>query len=204
MTPDRLARQMQFIVEIDKVKTILRNTWLMDGSRHENDAEHSWHLAVMALLLGEYANEKGIDLLRVVSMVLIHHVVEIDAGDILVYALNSPEARQAKVQRERDAADRIFGLLPDNQAAHFRGLWDEFEERQTPEARFAAALDRVQPMMHNYFTQGRAWLEHGVSADQVIAINRHVEQGAETLWEYASDLIRTAVEKGYLLPAREA
>jgi putative hydrolase of HD superfamily len=192
---DRLRRQVEFLIEIDKLKGVFRQTWLMDGSRRENDAEHSWHLAVMAVLLSEYAAEEDVDLLRVVKMVLVHDLVEIDAGDVLVYDRGKDPEWQA---REREAAQRIFRMLPADQAEEVRGLWEEFEGRATPEARFAAALDRFQPMLHNYLTQGKAWQQHGVTSDQVIAHNRHMAEGAPRLWEYAYNLIRDAVERGYL------
>jgi putative hydrolase of HD superfamily len=192
---DRLRRQVEFLIEIDKLKGVFRQTWLMDGSRRENDAEHSWHLAVMAVLLSEYAAEREVDLLRVVKMVLVHDLVEIDAGDVLVYHRGKSSEWQA---REREAAERIFRILPADQADELRGLWEEFEGRVTPEARFAAALDRFQPMLHNYQTQGKAWRQHGVTSDQVIAHNRHMTEGAPRLWEYAHHLIRDAVERGYL------
>ena len=191
----RLAQQIQFIVEIDKLKRILRQTWLMDQSRRENDAEHSWHLAMMAILLAEYSREPELDLLRVLKMVLVHDIVEIDAGDTFVY---DEEGFKDKAQREQAAADRLFGMLPADQAAEFRSLWDEFEARQTPEARYAAALDRLQPNLHNYYTQGRAWQEHGVTKAQVIARNRHMAEGAPRLWEFAQGLFDDAVRRGYL------
>jgi putative hydrolase of HD superfamily len=192
---DRLRRHVEFLIEIDKLKGVFRQTWLMDGSRRENDAEHSWHLAVMALLLSEYAAEPEVDLLRVVKMVLVHDLVEIDAGDVLVYDRSESSEWQA---REREAAERVFRILPTDQAGEFRGLWEEFEARATREARFAAALDRFQPILHNYQTQGKAWREHGVTSEQVIAHNRHMAEGAPRLWEYAHNLIRDAVKHGYL------
>jgi putative hydrolase of HD superfamily len=193
--PDRLRRQIEFTLEIDKVKGVFRQTWLADASRRENDAEHSWHLAVMAVLLAEYAAEPELDVARVVRMVLVHDLVEIDAGDTFVY---DRDHDTEWAERERRAAERIFGMLPPDQAREFRGLWDEFEARATPEARFAAGLDRLQPILHNYHTQGRVWQEHGVTADQVIAHNRHMAEGAPRLWEYAHGLILDAVERGYL------
>jgi len=147
------------------------------------------------VLLSEYAAEGEVDLLRVVKMVLVHDLVEIDAGDVLVYDRGKNSEWQV---REREAAERIFGLLPADQAGEFRGLWAEFEARATPEARFAAALDRFQPILHNYQTQGKAWREHGITSDQVIAHNRHMAEGAPRLWEYARNLVRDAVERGYL------
>ena len=195
MTTDRLAQQIRFIIEIDKVKQVFRQTYIMDGSRKENDAEHSWHLAVMTMLLSEYAAEQDIDVLRVMKMVLVHDLVEIDAGDVLVY---DDAGNADKAEREQKAADRIFAILPADQASELRALWDEFEARQTGESRFAAALDRLQPLLHNYHTQGAAWREHGVTVDRVIARNCHVADGSPTLWAYAEGFIRDAVEKGYL------
>jgi putative hydrolase of HD superfamily len=190
----RLDAQIRFVVEIDKVKHVLRQTDLMDGSRRENDAEHSWHLAVMALLLAEHA-AGDVDPARVVRMVLIHDLVEIDAGDTFCY---DEEGAKDKAEREQAAADRIFAMLPDDQAADFRALWDEFEARETPDAKFAASLDRLQPLLHNYHTQGAAWRRHGIVRSQVVSRNRHIAEGAPALWEYARRLIDDAVAKGYL------
>ncbi|OPZ31050.1 MAG: hypothetical protein BWZ02_00438 [Lentisphaerae bacterium ADurb.BinA184] len=172
----RLRRQLEFIVEIDRLKGILRQTWLTDRSRPENDAEHSWHLAVMALVLAEYA-PSGTDLSRAVRMLVVHDLVEIDAGDTFVY------------DERRSAAD---------QGCELRNLWEEFERRDTPEARFAAALDRLQPMLHNYLTGGLAWRKHGVTADRVHARNRHIGDGSPALWDVAQAIIGTAVERGFL------
>jgi len=192
---DRLLRQVEFLVEIDKLKGIFRRTWLIDQSRLENDAEHSWHVALLAVLLLEHAAGGDLDVLRVVKMLLIHDLVEIDAGDTYVY---DEVGRLDQPQREREAADRIFNMLPGDQAVEFRGLWDEFEARATPEARYAAALDRLQPFLHNYFTQGKAWQEHGVTSDRVLLRTRPIADGAPALWPYVEDLVRDAVEKGYL------
>ena len=192
---DRLARQIEFILEIDKLKQILRQTSLADGSRRENDAEHSWHLAVMAVLLAEYAAGPQIDLARVIRMLLVHDLVEIDAGDTFHY---DEAGNQDKPQREQAAADRLFGLLPADQGAELRGLWEEFEARRTPEARYAAALDRLQPNLLNLHTQGKLWREHGITSRQVIARNRHMAEGAPELWRYAESRIREAVAKGHL------
>ncbi len=192
---DRLERQLRFVREIDRVKGIQRQTWLMDLSRKENDAEHSWHLGVMATMLAEYAAEP-VDVGRVVGMVLLHDVIEIDAGDTFVYA--DDDARADQHLRESRAADRIFAILPADQAAEARAMWDEFEARRTPEAKFAAALDRLQPLMHNYYTEGAAWREHGVKMSRVIERNRHMAEGSPRLWAYAESLIRAAAEKGYL------
>ncbi len=195
MDAGRLGRQIGFILEIDKLKSVLRRTWLTDQSRRENSAEHSWHLALMTVLLREYAAEKDLDVLRVVKMVLIHDLVEIDAGDTLVYDTVGARDKRA---REEKAADRLFRLLPPDQAAEIRGLWEEFEDRRTPEARYAAALDRLQPILHNYHTQGRAWKEHGVTSAMVIDRNQHIAEGSPSLWEFVQGLVRDAVAKGYL------
>lgn len=191
----RLAQQLAFIREIDKLKRVSRRTLLLDGSRFENDAEHSWHLAVMAVLLKEYANVPAMDLARVIKMVLIHDIVEIDAGDTYCY---DEKGNVDKLAREKLAATRIFGLLPAEQQVEFHALWEEFEKRLTPEAQFAAALDRVQPLMHNYFTQGVVWRDHGVTRSKVLDRNRHVQDGSRPLWQFAEALIQDAVERGYL------
>ncbi len=195
MNDSRLAKQVEFIVEIDKLKQVYRRTWLADKSRRENDAEHSWHLGVMAVLLLEHAQQPQLDLLRVLKMVLIHDLVEIDAGDTFAY---DDAGAMDKAERETAAADRVFGLLPADQAAEFRTIWEEFEARRTPEAKYAAALDRFQPMLHNYVTQGKAWQEHGITADQVIARNQHMVEGSPALWDYAREFVADAVAKGYL------
>lgn len=196
-TPDRLRRQIEFIVEIDKMKSIYRQSYIADRSRNENDAEHSWHIATMALLLCEHANDSGIDMLRVVKMLLVHDLVEIDAGDTFAY---DEQGHETKAQREEAAARRLFGLLPDEQRDEFYRLWREFEERTTPEAKFAVAMDRLQPMLMNYYSEGAAWRKHGVTSDRVLAYNRKIAEGSEELWRFAQELIRDAVAKGYLLP----
>jgi len=192
---ERLDRQMRFVTEIDKLKGVLRQTMLAGPGRRENSAEHSWHLAVMALVLAEYA-PPGTDIGRVTGMLLLHDLVEIDAGDLFAYADQAQQARQEAA--ERAAADRIFALLPEGQAADFRGLWDEFEERRTPEARFARALDRLQPMLANLETGGGTWQEHGITADQVLAKVRLIEDGSAALGRYARDLVDGAVRDGLL------
>ena len=191
----RLGRQIEFIREVDKLKTIERQTLITDGTRQENDAEHSWHLALMALILGEHAGTDGLDLLRVVRMALVHDLVEIDAGDTYAY---DTTGYHDKAEREIAAAERIFNLLPADQAAEIRALWDEFEAAQTPEARFANALDRLQPLMHNVFTQGRMWQHHGVKKSQVIGRTCKIADGAPALWEFARELIDSAVARGQL------
>jgi putative hydrolase of HD superfamily len=199
MTGDRLNDQIRFILEIDKLKGVLRRTYLADGSRRENSAEHSWHVAMMAMVLAEHANEP-VDVGRVVRMLLVHDIVEVDAGDTFVYDTVGAES---KADRERRAADRIFGLLPTEQGSDVRALWEEFEAARTPDARFAAALDRMMPVLHNVHTGGRAWRENSVTADMVIGRNRRIADGSRTLWEYVRGLIERAVERGHLAPPHE-
>ena len=194
MNLDRLSRQLDFIVEVDELKHVLRQTLLIRDRRQENDAEHSWHLALMAVLLAEHAASE-IDLPRVVKMVLIHDLVEIDAGDTFAY---DEEAHADKEDRERAAAERIFNLLESDQAVELRALWDEFEARETGDSRFAAALDRLQPLLLNYHAGGDTWRKHDVRRHQVVARNRHIEDGSPALWAYASDLIDRAVAEGKL------
>lgn len=181
----RLNKLVDFCMEMDKLKYIQRQTYVADGSRQENDAEHSWHLALMAVLFSEYANEK-IDVLRVIKMVLIHDAVEIDAGDTFAY---DEKANQSKREREELAANRIFHILPEDLAKEFRDLWEEFEALETKESKFANTLDRMQPVMLNDATNGRAWRNHGVYADQVLKRNENTKLGSKTLWEYVCSLI---------------
>lgn len=189
---DRLHQQLQFIIETDKLKSILRRTGLMDGSRRENSAEHSWHLALMALVLAEHANE-SIDMVRVVKMLLVHDVVEIDADDTFCYDTAGMADKEA---RELRAAERLFGQLPDPQGADLMALWQEFEARQTPESRFANALDRMQPAIANYRTGGGTWREYGVTQEQVMERLSPIAEGSQTLWTYVQKLIEEAVERG--------
>ncbi len=194
LNTERLERQIAFILEVDRLKSILRRSYLLNETRHENSAEHSWHLAVMALVLAEHANAK-VNTLRVLKMLLVHDIVEIDSGDTYIY---DAAGNDTKAERENAAARRIFGLLPEDQQAELTQLWQEFEARETPEARFAAALDRLMPLLHNYHTEGRSWREHGISEAQVMRLNSHMADGSQTLWEYAEALIKEATAKGYL------
>ncbi|CAL1240687.1 Putative hydrolase of HD superfamily [Candidatus Methylocalor cossyra] len=194
---DRLKQQIAFIVELDRLKTVLRQSWLTDGGRRENSAEHSWHIALMGLVLAEYANAP-VNLPRVIAMLLVHDVVEIDAGDVLVY---DEAGNLDKAERERRAAARIYGLLPPDQARELCALWEEFEAQRTDEAKFAAALDRLMPLLHNFLTEGRTWRQHGITADRVLARNAAIGEGSTALWRYARELIEEAVERGYLPPA---
>jgi len=190
----RLARQIGFLVETDKAKSVFRQSYLADSSRKENDAEHMWHLALCVLVLGEYA-DPPVDLVRVLKMVLIHDIVEIDAGDTYIY---DEVARATQAEREGRAADRLYGLLPPDQEAELREIWEEFEARVTAESRFAAAVDRLQPVLLNVAGEGRAWLEHAMSADRVRAVNSKVAEGAPVLWDYLSALLDEAVSRGWL------
>lgn len=194
MTDSRLSRQIGFILEIDRLKSVVRRTILLDRSRRENSAEHSWHLALMALVLSEYASEP-IDPLRVLQMVLVHDIVEIDAGDTYCY---DEAANEGKLEREERAAERLFALLPEDQGAPMRSLWQEFEVGESADARFAAALDRLQPLLHNYHTEGQAWRENGVVKRQVIDRNSPISDGSQRLWDYAREFIDDAVAEGYL------
>ena len=177
----RIDRQFDFIREIDKEKFITRQTFLSDAKRRENDAEHAWHMAIMTLLLSEYANEE-IDVLRVLSMLLIHDLVEIDAGDTYAY---DEEGKQTQRVREVKAADRIYGILPEDQGEKLRELWEEFEEAQTPEAKFAHVMDNVQPAMLNDYTEGKDWIAKGVRLSQILERNAHTAEGSQKLWDDA-------------------
>ena len=192
---DRFKQQIEFILEVDKLKHVLRQTILMDKSRRENSAEHSWHIALTVMVLSEYARDADIDFFRVMKILLIHDLIEIDAGDTYCY---DDQGRKDQGQREKLAADRIFNILPPDQAGTFRDLWDEFEERKTPESRFANALDRVQPLLHNYFTRGQTWQDNDIKSDQVKARMQPVDDGAPALWNYVRLLISDAVKKGFL------
>ena len=192
---DRFKKLVEFILEVDKLKNILRQTPLVDGSRRENSAEHSWHIALMVPLLSEYANDKNVDFFRVMQMLLVHDLVEIDAGDTYCY---DAQGYRDKRQREEKAANRIFAILPADLARSLRALWDEFEERKSPESRFANTLDRLQPLLHNYFTRGQSWRQHGVKSTQVLLRLEPVKEGSRRLWHYACEMIEDAVRRGYL------
>ena len=195
MEKSRLDKQIDFCREIDKEKFIGRQTYLSDGIRKENDAEHAWHMAIMTILLSEYANEQ-IDVLKTVTMLLIHDIVEIDAGDTYAY---DEEGKKTQREREVKAAERIFGLLPEDQGEKFRALWEEFEAWETPEARFAHSMDNMQPTMLNDATDGKSWVEHGVKLSQILERNKNMSKGSEVLWDYAfQNFIHPHVEKGHI------
>lgn len=186
----RLEQQMNFLLEVDKLKSIIRQNYLIDGSRKEDDADHSWHLALMCAILSEHANEK-IDVIKTITMVLIHDIVEIDAGDTYAY---DPAANVSKRERELAAAERIFNLLPKDQAEEIRSLWDEFEESVTPEARFATTLDRIQPLLLNAGSNGKSWKEHKVTLSQIMKRNEVTPEGSKALWEYELKVIQKNVD----------
>ncbi len=195
----RLDAQLAFVTEVGRLKGVLRQTTLAGLDRRENSAEHSWHLAMMAIALAEHA-PAGTDLNRVIGMVLIHDLVEIDAGDLFVYADQQEQDRQEVA--EQIAAERIFAILPPQQAMTMRRLWEEFSQRHSSEARFARALDRLQPMLENLAVGGGTWQRHGITADQVLEKVRLIDEGSATLGSYARDLVSHAVTIGILAPAR--
>ena len=183
MDRERLEKQFAFCREIDKEKQIGRQTYLADGSRKENDAEHAWHMAVMALLLSEYSNEE-IDVFRTIRLLLIHDLVEIYAGDTFAY---DETAKQSQQERERQAADQLFGILPEDQGQMMRELWEEFEAEESREAKFARTMDNIQPMMLNDASEGKSWQEHGVCLSQILCRNQRTAEGSEILWNYAKE-----------------
>ncbi|MGV4926761.1 HD domain-containing protein (plasmid) [Streptomyces sp. BHT-5-2] len=193
-TPERLRRQIEFIIEVDRLKDVFRRSPLLAADRRENDAEHSWHLSLMTLVLAEYADEP-IDTGKVLALVVLHDLVEIYAGDTFLY-----DTAAAADQREREqaAADRLFALLPTDQQAHFRSLWDEFEERRTPEARFAKAMDRLQPLLLNYGNRGGTWRTPGVTEQDVLTRKSVIKDASADLWRYAQDLIHTGADNGWV------
>ncbi|HHF2856131.1 TPA: HD domain-containing protein [Vibrio diabolicus] len=192
---ERLEKQLALVIELDKLKSILRRTRVKSAEgRLENSGEHSWHVTLMAILMEEHANAP-VDICRVMKMLLIHDVVEIDAGDTFVYDTAAP---QEQVEKEIRAAERLFGMLPSDQEQELLALWHEFEAAQTDDAKYAKALDRLIPMLLNYHNNGQSWKEHGVSREQALTINKRIEFGSVTLWDKAKELIEEATEKGWL------
>ena len=191
---EKLEKQIAFLLEIDKMKSILRRTYHIDGARHENDAEHSWHLALYAITLAEYADEE-IDISKVIKLVLVHDLVEVYAGDTYIY---DEEGKKTQEKREKEAAITLFSLLPDDQAHYFHSLIDEFNGKKTPEARFAGALDRLQPLLHNYYSSGKSWQEHDIAAEDVRKVNASVADGSKALWTLAGAIIDDAKKQGWL------
>lgn len=192
---ERLLKQIEFIVEIDKAKQIFRQNVVIGTTRNENDAEHSWHLAVMAILLSEHSVAEEIDIFKVIKMVLIHDLVEIYAGDTFCY---DEKANEDKQQREELAAEKLFSILPSDQTKEMWDLWSEFEDKKTPEACFAACLDRLQPLILNYNTEGHTWKNPGVNSTKVLKRNEPLKQNTPSLWEYVNEIIEDSIEKGYL------
>lgn len=196
---ERLEKQLDFIREIDKEKMIKRQNYITDCETREDDAQHAWHMAIMTLLLKEYANE-DIDVLKTVTMLLIHDLVEVYAGDTYAY---DEEGKKTQAEREAKAADKLYGLLPEDQGEYLKNLWYEFEEQKTPEARFARTMDCFQPLILNDATDGRAWKEHGVKRSQVLKRNERVRLGSEKIWEYEKEnLIEKNVRNGNIIDDR--
>lgn len=196
MDEKRLEQQIAFCREIDKEKFIGRQTWLTGATRKENDAEHAWHMAVMTVLLSEYANEE-IDVLRTMTMLLIHDLVEIYAGDTYAY---DEEGKKTQKRRELAAADRLFQMLPEDQGKKFREIWEEFEAENTPESRFARTMDNLQPMMLNAATDGKSWADRGIRLSQILGRNKNTAKGSEVLWEYAKEnFLQPNLEKGQIV-----
>jgi len=189
-----LERRVRFALEVDRLKSVLRRTRLVDGSRHENSAEHSWHLAILAMILADAA-DADVDQGRVLRMLLVHDIIEVDAGDTFAF---DTAGYLDKEERERAAADRLFGLLPDDQRDELRSLWEEFEAEQTPDARFAVALDRFQPLLLNYYGGGGSWREHGITRAQVLRRMSPIEHGAPALWPFVLDVIDRACAEGWI------
>ncbi len=195
MDKDRLRKQIDFIVEVDKLKNIYRQTLLMDGSRNENDAEHSWHLALMAMVLKEYSPQKDLDISKVLKMLLVHDLVEIYAGDTFCYDV---KGNLDKASRELAAADKLYSMLPPDQGKDMRALWDEFEERKTPEALFASSLDRLQPLICNYLTEGHTWVKYGIKSSKVMERTLPIQEGAPGLWDLVEEMMEDSIEQGIL------
>jgi putative hydrolase of HD superfamily len=192
----RLSGQISFLVEIDKLKSVLRKTFLMDKSRLENTAEHSWHVSLMAVVLQEHANDPSLNVDHVIRMLLLHDLVEIDAGDTFAY---DTQGYLDKEERENAAARRLFGLLPEDQRGEWMELWREFEDGETYESKYAAALDRLHPVIHNYYTGGVSWLENGIVRSQVIKRLAPVQMVSETLWDFTLDILQRSIDQGILL-----
>lgn len=192
---EKLQKQLSFIVEIDKVKNVMRRTLLIDGSRRENDAEHSWHLAIMALLLTEYAEDKNFTLDKVLKMVILHDLVEIYAGDTFAFDV---QGNLEKEEKEKKAADKLFGQLPEDQSKQFRKLWEEFDEAKTPDARYAAALDRLQPFIHNLCTDGHTWVQGKVNKEQVYKRSGLSMEVLPALKPWMEEQINEAIKKGWI------
>ena len=193
--PD-LAARLRFVLEADSLKSVLRRNSITDGSRRENTGEHSWHLALMALVLAPYSREP-IDTGRVVEMLLVHDLVEIDAGDTFVY---DAEAREQKEELEPRAADRLFAMVPGDDGERLRARWDEFEASETPEARFAHSVDRLAPLLLNHANHGELWADYGITAARAIEYNAHIADGSEALWAAARAVLDDATASDWFAP----
>jgi putative hydrolase of HD superfamily len=191
---ERLERQLRFVIELDKAKSVYRRTYITHGSRLENDAEHMWHVLIAGLLLAEHANEQ-VDPIRLALMLGIHDIVEIDAGDAFIY---DEKARRDKVALEAAAAERLFGILPPDQETEMRALWEEFEAKETATAKMAGAIDRLLPLLMNRALDGRSWLEHGITGDRVLAVNSQMADGSTALWGFGKAVLDKAIESGVL------
>ncbi|EJI6688311.1 HD domain-containing protein [Vibrio parahaemolyticus] len=192
---ERLEKQLALLIELDKLKSVLRRTRVKSAEgRLENSGEHSWHVALMAVLMEEHANAP-VDICRVMKMLLIHDVVEIDAGDMFIY---DTAATKEQAEKEIKAAERLFGMLPTDQGQELLALWQEFEAAQSDDAKYAKALDRLIPMLLNYHNNGQSWKENSVTREQALTINKRIEFGSVTLWDKAKELIEEATEKGWL------
>ena len=190
---EKLEKKLNFIIEIDKVKNIFRKSKLFDNSRFENDAEHSWTICIMAILLKEYSNFP-VNLEKVISMLLIHDIVEIDAGDTFMYS----NKRNVVKNEEKKAAERIFGLLDETQKKYFINIWEEFEERKTNEAKFAAVFDRLEPLLQNFTLEGYAWKKYNITYEMIIEKNKHIQEASNEIWEFVLKILEEAIKKGYL------
>lgn len=194
MINERLIKDIEFIVKIDEMKSIFRQTSIIGEDRYEDDAQHSWHISLMAIVLAEYANEK-FDLLKVIKMLLCHDLVEIYAGDTFCY---DKEGNQDKRQRELESADKIYGMLDKEKGEELRALWDEFEEMKTPEALFAASMDRLQPMLNNYYNDGGTWKKFNVSKSDIYKRISPVKDSSSELWTFVEFMLEDAFEKGLI------
>lgn len=192
---NRLEKQIRFLVEVDKMKNVLRQTLLVDKSRRENDAEHSWHFALMAMILFEHTDQSKVDLYRVLKMALVHDLIEIYAGDTFAY---DDVGNESKTERENAAADRLFSMLPEDQALEIRNLWEEFDRMDTPDSQYAAAIDRLQPFINNYLTEGHTWKLGNVTSGKVYKRMDMVRHGAPELWGFVEFVINDSIAKGYL------
>ncbi len=193
---ERLSQQMAFIAEAEKLKAVRRQTLTLDNGRRENSAEHSWHTALMAMVLAEHSDLKNINIMRVIKMLLLHDIVEIDTGDTFLY---DEKANASKANRETDCAKRIYGLLPSDQQQEFIALWQEFEARETPDAKFAAALDSINPLINHLITGGGGIIKHRVRTSQVMEKKKHIGEASLALWEYAKAAVKAGEQRGFYL-----